>query len=68
MTYNDIYRMLAIMAALLIPTFLLLKKDQRRQRGRALMDGRNQPKAKIISVVTAGTCTGAWFSDPLSLS
>jgi DHA2 family multidrug resistance protein len=26
MTYNDIYRMLAIIAALLIPTFLLLKK------------------------------------------
>ncbi|HKD68491.1 MAG TPA: DHA2 family efflux MFS transporter permease subunit [Candidatus Binataceae bacterium] len=27
MTYNDIYRMLAIMAALLIPTFLLLKRN-----------------------------------------
>jgi DHA2 family multidrug resistance protein len=26
MTYNDIYRMLAIMAALLIPTFMLLKR------------------------------------------
>jgi len=28
MTYNDIYRMLAIMAALLIPTFLLLKRSK----------------------------------------
>jgi hypothetical protein len=26
MTYNDIYRMLALMAALLIPAFLLLKR------------------------------------------
>ena len=26
MTYNDIYRMLAFMAMLLIPAFLLLKK------------------------------------------
>ncbi len=26
MTYNDIYRMLAMMAALLIPTFLLLRR------------------------------------------
>jgi DHA2 family multidrug resistance protein len=28
MTYNDIYRMLAVMAMLLIPTFLLLKKTR----------------------------------------
>ena len=27
MTYNDIYRMLAFMAMLLIPVFLLLKKS-----------------------------------------
>jgi DHA2 family multidrug resistance protein len=31
MTYNDIYRMLAVMAAILIPSFLLLKRTAGRQ-------------------------------------
>jgi MFS transporter, DHA2 family, multidrug resistance protein len=33
MTYNDIYRMLALMAALLIPTFLLLKRTSGKPAG-----------------------------------
>ncbi len=35
MTYNDIYRMLAVMAALLIPAFLLLKRTTGSSAGAA---------------------------------